>query len=166
MNAMASADSIQRTIATVTKEDHDRFHDAIVKLVAQFHNIGTRGGVIYWLKHEEIEREIFRLRLPIFLQWQRDLTVRFAAVLRLVNPDPSLHRRDWAQSPKDFSTRNLRCNGDPRLRWRSLFSRHRGRRDPKHNLHHHTEVRGGLSVGPNELTTWRRNEGDGPTLAG
>jgi hypothetical protein len=113
---VAPADSIQRTIATVTKEDHDRFHDAIVKLVAQFHNTGTRGGVIYWLKHEEIEREIFRLRLPIFLQWQRDLTVRFAAVLRLVNPDPSLHRRDWAQSPKDFSTRNLRCNGDPNVR--------------------------------------------------
>jgi hypothetical protein len=90
---MALADSIRRTIATVTKEKRDPFRDALIKLHARFRNTGTRRGVTYLLKHDEIDAGSFVYVCFAFSQWRSDLVIHYEAVLRQVDLDLSL--RAW-----------------------------------------------------------------------
>jgi len=109
---MALGDGIRRNIATVTQEEQDRFRDAIIQLHTNFHFPGSRGdsptgGVSYWFKQDEIHAHSHVHFCPAFLPWHRELCNRFEAMLRLVDPQLSLHYWDWTTDPGWMFTSNF-----------------------------------------------------------
>ena len=100
---MALGDGIRRNIATVSKEERDRFRDAILAL-AQLKFPGAPsdpipGGVSYWFKQDEIHDSTHVHYCPAFFPWHRELMNRFEGMLRGVDPALSLHYWDWTQDP-------------------------------------------------------------------
>jgi hypothetical protein len=113
-------DGIRRNIASVTKEERDRFRDAIIKLhtLPQFQYPGNRGqtpagGVSYWFKQDEIHAGSHVHVCPAFLPWHRELINRFEALLRLADPQLSLYYWDWTTDPGWMFTGDFMGNGDP-----------------------------------------------------
>jgi hypothetical protein len=97
-------DGIRRNIATVTKEERDRFRDAILALQAQLFP-GSKtdpipGGVTFWFKQDEIHDSTHVHFCPAFLPWHRELMNRFEAMLRAIDPALSLHYWDWTADPQ------------------------------------------------------------------
>ena len=105
-------DGIRRNIATVTKEERDRFRDAIVKLhsgdlltvgdgLLRYSDTGVKRSFwekqawIHWAGHELAHGG------PAFYCWHRELCNRFEALLRQVDPQLSLHYWDWTTDPRD-----------------------------------------------------------------
>jgi hypothetical protein len=114
---MALGDGIRRNIATVSKEERDRFRDAIISLQTQQRYPGQRsdspvGGVTYWFKQDEIHANTHVHNCPAFLPWHRELINRFEALLRLVDPELSLHYWDWTTDPSWMFTPDLMGNGN------------------------------------------------------
>ena len=102
---MALNDGIRRNIATVSKEERDRFRDAILAL-AQLTFPGlpgdpVPGGVSYWFKQDEIHDSTHVHYCPAFFPWHRELMNRFEGMLRGVDPALSLHYWDWTQDPRN-----------------------------------------------------------------
>jgi hypothetical protein len=100
---MALGDGIRRNIMTVSAEERHRLRAAIIQLNHRFFP-GTRtdfpaGGVSYWFKQDEIHQATHVHGGPAFLPWHRELTNRFEAMLREVDPALSLHYWDWNQDP-------------------------------------------------------------------
>jgi len=113
-------DGIRRNIATVSKQERDRFRDAIIKLhtLPQFHYPGSRtdtpaGGVSYWFKQDEIHAGSHVHVCPAFLPWHRELINRFEALLQLVDPQIALYYWDWTTDPGWMFTSDFMGNGDP-----------------------------------------------------
>lgn len=113
-------DGIRRNIATVSQEERDRLRDAIIKLHTQpqFHYPGMRtdipaGGVSYWFKQDEIHAGSHVHVCPAFLPWHRELVNRFEALLRLADPQLSLHYWDWTTDPGWMFVSDFMGNGDP-----------------------------------------------------
>jgi hypothetical protein len=102
-------DGIRRNIATVTKEERDRFRDAIVKLQSGDLNAPGDGllkysdGVSFFGKQEWIHWAGHELAHGgrAFFGWHRELCNRFEAMLRAVDPQLSLHYWDWTTDPRD-----------------------------------------------------------------
>ena len=92
---MALGDGIRRNIATVGKEERDRFRDAILalqqKLFPGSKSDTPPGGVSYWFKQDEIHDSTHVHFCPAFLPWHRELMNRFEAMLREIDPALSLH---------------------------------------------------------------------------
>lgn len=112
-------DGIRRNIATVSKEERDRFRDAIIKLqtLPQFHYPGNRtdtpvGGVSYWFKQDEIHAGSHVHVCPAFLPWHRELINRFEALLQLADPQLSLHYWDWTTDPGWMFAPDFMGNGN------------------------------------------------------
>lgn len=123
---MALGDGIRRNIATVTKEERDRFRDAIIALHKTYRYPGSRndmpvGGVSYWFKQDEIHDRTHVHGCPAFLPWHRELCNRFEAQLRLVDPALSLHYWDWTTDPSWMFTLDFmgNANGDAGEPWLS-----------------------------------------------
>jgi len=103
---MALGDGIRRNIATVGKEERDRFRDAILalqqKLFPGSKSDTPPGGVSYWFKQDEIHDSTHVHFCPAFLPWHRELMNRFEAMLREIDPALSLHYWDWTQDPQNL----------------------------------------------------------------
>ena len=100
-------DGIRRNIATVSKEERDRFRDAILALQAKLYP-GAKtdpipGGVSYWFKQDEIHQGTHVHFCPAFLPWHRELMNRFEAMLRNIDPQLSLHYWDWTADPQNLT---------------------------------------------------------------
>jgi hypothetical protein len=93
-------DGIRRNIATVSKEERDRFRDAIVKLQTGF--LTYSDGRPFFQKQEWIHWAGHQLAHtgPAFLAWHRQLCNHFEALLRVVDPQLSLHYWDWTTDPR------------------------------------------------------------------
>ena len=94
-------DGIRRNIATVTKEERDRFAAAILKL-----NDGTMtysDGRTFFEKQEWIHFAGHSLAHAgaAFMGWHRELINRFEVLLRLADAELSLHYWDWTTDPRD-----------------------------------------------------------------
>jgi hypothetical protein len=101
-------DGIRRNIATVSKEERDRFRDAIVKLQSgDLHTAGDgllkySDGRPFFQKQEWVHWAGHQLAHsgPQFFMWHRELCNHFEALLRLVDPQLSLHYWDWQTDPR------------------------------------------------------------------
>ena len=97
-------DGVRRNIASVSKEERDRLHDAILALQTRlFPGAKTDpipGGVSYWFKQDEIHDGTHVHVCPAFLPWHRELINRFEAMLREIDPELSLHYWDWTADPQ------------------------------------------------------------------
>jgi len=96
---MALGDGIRRNIFSVSPQERQRFVDAIVKL-NQHHYPGQRedfpaGGVSYWFKMDEIHQATHVHGGSAFLPWHREICNYFESLLRLMDPELSLHYWDW-----------------------------------------------------------------------
>src|SRR6266851_808606 len=104
-------DGIRRNIATVSKEERDRFRDAILglhlKLFPGAKTDAVPGGVSSWFKQDEIHDSTHVHQCPAFLPWHRELVNRFEASIREVDPDLSLHYWDWTTDPTPLFTPNF-----------------------------------------------------------
>jgi hypothetical protein len=97
-------DGIRRNIATVTKEERDRFLAAILKLndtsdPAMKYSDGRtffeKLEWTHWAGHALAHGG------AAFFGWHRELINRSEALLRLVDPQLSLHYWDWTTDPRD-----------------------------------------------------------------
>jgi len=103
---MALSDGIRRNIATVPKEERNRFRDAIISLNQRFFYPGRRddpiiGGVSYWFKQDEIHQATHVHGGPAFLTWHRELCNRFEKLLMIADSNVSLHYWDWNEDPEN-----------------------------------------------------------------
>ena len=99
------ADGFRRDIASASKEERDRFRDAIIALNTNGCRYpGTReqnppGGVTCWFKQDEIHAGSHVHDGPAFLPWHRELLNRFEVLLRQMDPSVSLYYWDWTTDP-------------------------------------------------------------------
>lgn len=108
---MALGDGIRRNIASVEPTERALLRDALIQLNNRFFP-GTRtdpipGGVTWWFKQDEIHQATHVHDGPEFLPWHREITNRFEALLRQINPQLSLHYWDWTQDPRSIPNANL-----------------------------------------------------------
>ncbi|HEV2472981.1 MAG TPA: tyrosinase family protein, partial [Chthonomonadales bacterium] len=100
-------DGIRRNIATVSKEERDRFRDAILTLNQTLFpgnkTDSIPGGVSYWFKQDEIHDATHVHFCPAFLPWHRELMNRFEDMLRQIDPELSLHYWDWTADPQNLT---------------------------------------------------------------
>jgi hypothetical protein len=100
---MALGDGIRRNVAKVSEEERNRLRDAIIGLQRRSfpgnRNDSPAGGVTMWFKQDEIHQATHVHQGPAFLPWHRELTNRFEASLRQVDPLVSLHYWDWQTDP-------------------------------------------------------------------
>ena len=95
---------IRRNVAKISQKERDRLRDAIIAL-QQRHFLGDRGdqpagGVTFWFKQDEIHQATHVHGGPAFLTWHREITNRFEALLREVDPRVSLDYWDWQTDPR------------------------------------------------------------------
>ena len=92
---MALGDGIRRNIAQVEPSERMALRDAILEMHRRFYpgnrNETPPGGVSWWFKQDEIHQATHVHGGPEFLPWHRELTNRFEALLRQINPQLSLH---------------------------------------------------------------------------
>jgi hypothetical protein len=94
---------VRRNVATVTQAERDRLRDAIIALNKRFYPGDT---VSWWKKQDEIHQATHVHEGPAFLPWHRELTNRFEALLRQVDPNVTLHYWDWQTDPRRSSNHN------------------------------------------------------------
>src|SRR5690242_17830491 len=102
-------DGIRRNIAKISKEERNRFRDAIIKLQSGDLNAPGDGllkysdGVSFFGKQEWIHWAGHELAHGgrAFFGWHRELCNRFESMLRAVDPQLSLHYWDWTTDPRD-----------------------------------------------------------------
>lgn len=119
---MALGDGIRRNIAHVDPTERALLRDAIIQL-NQRHFPGSPsetppGGVSFWFKQDEIHQATHVHGGPEFLPWHREVTNRFEAMLRKVNPNLSLHYWDFKEDPRAIPNANL---GDGNVGTLNLF---------------------------------------------
>lgn len=94
---MALGDGIRRNIAHVTPAERDLFRDAILQLdLTPLYPTGPT----MWAIQDDIHEATHVHGGPAFLPWHRELCNRFEEMLRLVNPQLSLHYWDWTVDPR------------------------------------------------------------------
>ena len=99
---MAIGDGIRRDVSTISQAERDRLRDAILHLK---HDKFYGDGTSYWDKQEQIHKDAHAAGQnvhagPAFLAWHRELINRFEDLLRIVDPDLSLHYWDWTTDPR------------------------------------------------------------------
>src|SRR5262249_50502130 len=99
---MALGDGIRRNVATISDEEKNRLVNAFLQLDT---NQLYPDGVAFWDKQEDIHKEAHAAGQnvhggPAFLPWHRELVNRLEALLRLVDPQLSLHYWDWTTDPR------------------------------------------------------------------
>jgi hypothetical protein len=108
---MPLGDGIRRNIAQVDPAERDMLIDAIKKLNHLFYpgapSDTPPGGVSLWFKQDEIHQATHVHGGPEFLPWHRELTNRFEALLREINPQLSLHYWDFKEDPRSIPKGNL-----------------------------------------------------------
>ncbi|WP_309621807.1 tyrosinase family protein [Novosphingobium sp.] len=108
---MALGDGIRRNIASVEPSERALLRDALVALNHRYfagnRNDPNPGGVSWWFKQDEIHQGTHVHRGPEFLPWHREIVNRFEQMLRLINPQLSLHYWDWTQDPRAIPNANL-----------------------------------------------------------
>jgi hypothetical protein len=108
---MALGDGIRRNIKTVDPAERAMLRDAIKELNNRYYP-GNRGdtppgGVSWWFKQDEIHQATHVHGGPEFLPWHRELTNRFEALIREINPQLSLHYWDFKEDPRALPNANL-----------------------------------------------------------
>jgi hypothetical protein len=108
---MALGDGIRRNIKTVDPAERVMLRDAIKELNNRYYP-GSRGdtppgGVSWWFKQDEIHQATHVHGGPEFLPWHRELTNRFEALIREINPQLSLHYWDFKEDPRALQNANL-----------------------------------------------------------
>ncbi|KAJ5462121.1 common central of tyrosinase domain-containing protein [Penicillium desertorum] len=108
---MTLGDGIRRNIAHVDPSERALLRDAIKQLNQQYYP-GTPsetppGGVSWWFKQDEIHQSTHVHGGPEFLPWHREVTNRFEALLREINPQLSLHYWDFKEDPRSIPSGNL-----------------------------------------------------------
>jgi hypothetical protein len=108
---MALGDGIRRNIASVEPSERLMLRDAVVQLHSRVFPGGRGdpipGGVSWWFKQDEIHQKTHVHNGPEFLPWHREITNRFEAMLRAINPQLSLHYWDWTQDPRSIPNANM-----------------------------------------------------------
>ena len=123
---MSAKPGVRKNVLQVSDDERNDLRDAIIALNVdpKFRFSGNRddtpfvGGVTYWFKQDEIHQATHVHRGPAFLTWHRELCNRFERLLRLVNPNVSLHYWNWNEDPKALFTNKFMGNsqgeaGDP-----------------------------------------------------
>jgi len=108
---MVLGDGIRRNIAHVEPNERMLLRDAIKEL----HNRnypGSRddpipGGVSWWFKQDEVHQATHVHGGPEFLPWHREFTNRFEALIRVINPQLSVHYWDFSEDPTNIIDGNL-----------------------------------------------------------
>ncbi len=108
---MTLGDGIRRNIASVDPAERALLRAALVELNQRFF-AGSRtdpitGGVSWWFKQDEIHQATHVHGGPEFIPWHREIVNRLEAMLRVINPQLSLHYWDWTQDPRAISSANL-----------------------------------------------------------
>ncbi|MFT0174274.1 tyrosinase family protein [Paraburkholderia mimosarum] len=108
---MALGDGIRRNIKTVDPAERAMLRDAIKELNNRYYP-GSRsdtppGGVSWWFKQDEIHQATHVHGGPEFLPWHREITNRFEALIREINPQLSLHYWDFKEDPRALPNANL-----------------------------------------------------------
>jgi Common central domain of tyrosinase len=106
-------DGIRRNIATVSKEERDRYVAAVLKLDDQSDpNWKYSDGVTFFDKQQWVHYAGHGSGGHggiLGLQWHRELCNRYEALLRAVDPQLSLHYWDWTTDPRA----QIDGNGNP-----------------------------------------------------
>src|SRR5215469_8969435 len=110
-STMALGDGIRRNIAQVEPTERTALRDAIIEMHHRFYP-GLRedtppGHVSWWFKQDEIHQATHVHGGPEFLPWHRELTNRFEALIREINPLLSLHYWDFKEDPRALPNANL-----------------------------------------------------------
>jgi len=92
---MIRGDGIRRNIKSVDPDERAALRDAIIEM----HHRYFPDGVSWWFKQDEIHQATHVHGGPEFLPWHREITNRFEAMLRTINPLLSLHYWDFADDP-------------------------------------------------------------------
>ncbi|MFF7647529.1 tyrosinase family protein [Streptomyces canus] len=100
---MALGDGIRRDVATVSEEERGRLRDAFLQLDTTKYTYPD--GVTYWDKQEEVHKGAHVAGQdvhggPAFLPWHRELCNRLERLIRVVDPELSLHYWDWTTDPR------------------------------------------------------------------
>src|SRR5712691_1320102 len=101
---MTLGDGIRRNIAKVSQAERDRFVQAVQKM----HNdpaFQFSDGVGFFQKQEQTHELAHGSAVSphdpaVFMVWHRELINRFEQLLRVVDPDLSLHYWDWNDNPR------------------------------------------------------------------
>src|ERR1039458_1790421 len=108
---MALGDGIRRNIAHVDPAERALLRDAIIELNHRYFpgspGDTPPGGVSWWFKQDEIHQATHVHGGPEFLPWHREITNRFEAMLREINPQLSLHYWDFKEDPRAIPNANL-----------------------------------------------------------
>lgn len=108
---MALGDGIRRNIAHVDPSERALLRDAIIELNHRYFpgspTDSPPGGVSWWFKQDEIHQATHVHGGPEFLPWHREITNRFEAMLREINPQLSLHYWDFKEDPRAIPNANL-----------------------------------------------------------
>ena len=87
---MALGDGIRRNIAHVDPTERAMLRDAILALHHRYYPGSPSdvppGGVSWWFKQDEIHQATHVHGGPEFLPWHREITNRFEALIRQINP--------------------------------------------------------------------------------
>ncbi len=101
---MALGDGIRRNIAHVDPAERAMLRDAIKELNQRYYpgspSETPAGGVSWWFKQDEIHQATHVHGGPEFLPWHREVTNRFEALIREINPQLSLHYWDFKDDPR------------------------------------------------------------------
>ena len=108
---MTLGDGIRRNIAHVDPSERALLRDAIIELNHRYFPGSPSdmppGGVSWWFKQDEIHQATHVHGGPEFLPWHREITNRFEAMLREINPQLSLHYWDFKEDPRAIPNANL-----------------------------------------------------------
>jgi len=108
---MALGDGIRRNIAHVDPAERALLRDAIKELHHRYYpgspGDTPAGGVSWWFKQDEIHQATHVHGGPEFLPWHREITNRFEALLRDINPQLSLHYWDFKEDPRNIPNGNI-----------------------------------------------------------
>jgi hypothetical protein len=108
---MALGDGIRRNIAHVDPAERALLRDAIIQMHHRYYPGSASdtppGGVSWWFKQDEIHQATHVHGGPEFLPWHRELTNRFEALLRQINPQLSLHYWDFKDDPRNIPNGNI-----------------------------------------------------------
>ena len=107
--------AIRKNIAHVDSAERAMLRDAILEMHRMFYP-GLRGdappgGVSWWFKQDEIHQATHVHGGPEFLPWHREMVNRFEELLRLINPQVSLHYWDWTEDPTALFSGEFMGNG-------------------------------------------------------